>query len=222
MRFIDLGRINYKAALERQLAFVKTFHDGAQSQGTVLFCEHDPCVYTGGKRMSTFEASAEAERLRQLGAECHNSSRGGLTTWHGLGQLTVYPIMNISQMGMRNFVFNLESIILQVGQHFNVPCERMPEIGVATIKQDNNEDRKKFGFIGVAQSHGIAYHGLAVNVSNDLTWFKHIVPCGLQDLIVTSLEKETGGRVEMGAVKEIVKACFIDVFKNTPKQGNIQ
>lgn len=205
MKFVDLFRINYQSALSKQLAIVKDYQ-GA----TVLFCEHEPCVYTAGKRLPDFAASPDAARLQRLGADCHNTNRGGLLTWHGAGQLTVYPIIDISGMGMREYVRRLETVIIQVGERFGVPCERMCEVGVAT----KTTIRRKFGFIGVAQSHGISFHGIAINVSNDLDWFNNITPCGMEGLVVTSLERETGKKIEMDAVKETVKHSFTTTFTN--------
>lgn len=195
LKIVDLGRISYSKAFEVQLAALQHY-----TQPILFLCEHDPPVYTAGKRMANWADSPQAVSLRLLGADCHSTSRGGLLTWHGPGQLTVYPVLDISRIGMRHHVAALEQCIVSLGIAFGVPCERMPEVGVFTT-----QTKRKFGFIGVAQAHGIAYHGFAINVCNDLSWFSRITPCGLENLVVTSLAGELGHPVAVEDVKEQVR-----------------
>lgn len=198
MKFIDLGKASYASVLELQMDCLSNY-----SCPTVILCEHDPPVYTAGKRLQDFENSQEAIRLRNLGAECHSASRGGLLTWHGLGQLVAYPILDIAKIGMRVYVGMLEKLIINTASAFGVPCEQMAETGVVTSLH-----KRKFGFIGVAQSHGISYHGLSINVNNDLSWFSHIVPCGIANLEITSLYREISKPISVDSVKERLQYEF--------------
>ena len=202
MKIVDLGRVAYKAALELQLKAVKNY-----TEPVIYICEHDPPVYTAGKRLLNWaEESKEAEGLRALGAETFSTNRGGLITWHGPGQLTVYPIMDVTAYGLKRHVHFLEDLIIELGNKCGVEAERMRDIGVFTLNT-----KRKFGFVGVAQAHGISHHGFSVNVCNDLAWFEKIVPCGLVDIKVTSLLEEARYKALISV--DHVKRVLIDILQ---------
>lgn len=155
---------------------------------SVLVLQHPP-VYTLGKRGTESHFKLPREVLQRKGFDIVNIARGGETTYHGPGQLVVYPILNLreSSLGPRAYVESLEDIVSQTLEQYDVSARgRVPgRTGVWV------EDRKICA-IGVKISQGITSHGLALNVSMDLSPYQHIVPCGIPDKKMTSLAQETG------------------------------
>lgn len=190
----NVGRIAYQPALllQKHLAeCYKSAIDGSPTSNsitndTLLLVEHDP-VYTIGIRNNQYDAKEES-RLKALGAEFYKTNRGGLITFHGPGQLVAYPIMNIKNLdkpGVRCYVSSIEETIIRMCKEFGITAERSPHTGVWVA--DN-----KICAIGIHASRYITTHGLALNCNTDLTWFEHIVPCGIDGKGVTSLTKQLG------------------------------
>jgi lipoyl(octanoyl) transferase len=129
----------------------------------------------------------------------YQTKRGGQITFHGPGQLVCYPIINLQtlKIPIRTFVYGLEESIIKLCSHYNICSERSPNTGVWV---GNN----KICAIGLQVTRDITSHGLALNCDNDLTWFDHIVPCGIVGKGVTSLSKETGRIITTGDVKPLL------------------
>ena len=153
----------------------------------ILLCQHHP-VYTVGIRTKDYIDQTEKARLMQLGAEFIYTDRGGLITFHGPGQLVCYPILNLKQynLSLRCYIHKLEEVIMQTCHKFGVATHRTDDVGIWV--GDN-----KIAAIGVHCQRHVTSHGLALNCNTDLSWFSHIVPCGLEGKSVTSLTREVFG-----------------------------
>jgi lipoate-protein ligase B len=208
LKVMRLGLVPYGAALRIQET-LSTLRAQKAVPDTLLALEHPP-VYTVGKRQTVHNLLKTPEELRKLGAEVFHIPRGGDVTFHGPGQVILYPILNLheSRLAARAFVEGLEDVMVETAGVYGVSARgRVPgETGVWV------EDRK-VGAVGVRISRGITTHGLALNANVDLGWFEHIVPCGIADKEVTSLEKETGGAdIRMDDVMRESVRAFCRVF----------
>ncbi|XP_072936195.1 octanoyl-[acyl-carrier-protein]:protein N-octanoyltransferase LIPT2, mitochondrial [Epargyreus clarus] len=205
----NLGLISFDTALKIQLAIARR-HLDAMMKGidanydTLLLVEHKP-VYTVGIRDDT--PKEEIMRLRSLGAEFRKTNRGGLITFHGPGQLVAYPVINLKHFktSVKWYVNSLEETVIKMCEELGVKSNRSPHTGVWV--GDN-----KVAAIGIHASRYVTTHGIAVNCDNDLSWFEHIVPCGIEDKGVTSLTKETGVVCSIDKMTPIFLTTFKKVF----------
>lgn len=212
LRFWAVGSIRYDRAYALQKLIVARHQTkiNPNGQNVVLLVEHPP-VYTIGIRTSGY-STAEEQRLRQLGADFHPTDRGGLITFHGPGQLVAYPIINLKSydLGVRTYVCALERAVMQSCRYFgvnNVRTSNAPnETGVWV-------DNAKVCAIGVHASRYITSHGLALNCNTDLSWYGHIVPCGLQGKEVTSLSKLLSADVNVETVAPVLVQALADQLK---------
>lgn len=176
----------------------------------VLFVEHTP-VYTLGK-------SADKNNILLsedvLGAPVFRIERGGDVTFHGPGQLVIYPIIDLEDFGMslREYVFNMEEVIINVIGRFDLRGERSD--GASGVWLDVGTPReRKICALGVKASRHVSMHGLAFNIKTDLSWFQKINPCGFLNKGVTSLKKELNKEPDFDVVKAIVLEEFKKIFK---------
>lgn len=214
MKYIDWGVIDYKEAWDKQneifthLISVKNTPDYLTRIGDlqqIIFCEH-PHVYTLGRNGNAGNMLIEESRLKSLNATFYKTDRGGDITYHGYGQIVVYPIVDLDAFGLslKQYVCNLEEAVIQTLLHYNLKAERAE--GATGVWFDyNTSTARKICAVGVRASHYVTMHGLAFNVSTDLSYYSHINPCGFIDKGVTSLEKELGMSVNMEEVKEILR-----------------
>ena len=184
-----LGRVDYSVALELQQTLVRLVKEGRTTH-TLLLLEHPP-VITLGRNAGAQNIVASAESLAQNGVELHETDRGGDVTFHGPGQLVGYPIFDLRafepRLGAVDFVRRLEEVLIRTCGDLGVVTERIPGLtGVWT--QDDIPG--KIAAIGVHISRAVTSHGFALNVNTSLDYFKLIVPCGISDKPVTSLEQE--------------------------------
>jgi lipoate-protein ligase B len=200
----DLGVLDYNAALALQENLVEK-KQKTDFPDTLLFVEH-PHVITlgrGGDEANAFGAE-DVPVLR--------TSRGGDVTYHGPGQLVVYPIVDLKsklRKDVHRYLRYLEAATIRTLAHFAIAAERRPPWTGIWIGD------KKIAAIGVAVRRGVTYHGLALNVSTDLNYFRRIVPCGLSWSQATSMEKELGRKVPMEEVKKIFLRRFARRFGYT-------
>ena len=201
-----LGTVGYATGLEIQRERVAARKAGAIPD-TLLLLEH-PHVYTLGRNAREGNILVSRERLAALSADVFETDRGGDVTYHGPGQLVGYPILDLTQhrRDLAWFMRSLEQVLIDVAADFGVRAERLP--GCTGVWVGN----AKLAAMGVHVSRWVTSHGFALNVSTDLGYFDHIVPCGIRNKQVTSLEKLLGRRVEMGAVAERVVEHFGKVF----------
>ncbi|XP_060650423.1 putative lipoyltransferase 2, mitochondrial [Drosophila nasuta] len=189
---VRAGRLSYTAGLQlqQQLAKQKTV-DFAEFRNFLLLLEHDP-VYTIGIRTKGYTEEDE-KRLRELGAEFHRTDRGGLITFHGPGQLVAYPILNLRQfkLSMRCYVATLEQTVIET-------CRQLGVLNASTTADTGIwVGDKKICAIGVHGSRYVTTHGIGLNCSTDLSWFEHIVPCGIEGKGVTSLSEQLQRQVSL-------------------------
>ncbi|XP_054277333.1 putative lipoyltransferase 2, mitochondrial [Macrosteles quadrilineatus] len=205
----NLGRRSYKEALSIQnsvAAHIKTLiSEDKTPSGTVLLVEHDP-VYTVGLRTKQYTERDE-EKLKQLGAEFYKTDRGGLITFHGPGQLVVYPIINLKifKPSVKWYVSNIENVVIDICRQYGLKAETSPHTGVWV-------GDKKICAIGIHGSRYVTTHGFALNCSTELEWFTHIVPCGIEGKGVTSISEELGEKITPGDVLPQLIDCFAKGF----------
>jgi lipoyl(octanoyl) transferase len=184
-----LGRVEYSTALELQQTLVRLVKEGRISH-SLLLLEHPP-VITLGRNAGEKNIVASREFLAANGVELHETDRGGDVTFHGPGQLVGYPIFDLRafepRIGAVDFVRKLEEVLIRTCGDLGVVTERIPGLtGVWT----QNDPPGKIAAIGVHISRAVTSHGFALNVNTNLDYFKLIVPCGISDKPVTSLEQE--------------------------------
>jgi lipoyl(octanoyl) transferase len=184
-----LGRVDYSMALQLQQTIIGLVKEGRITH-TLLLLEHPP-VITMGRNAGAKNIVASREFLTHNGVELHETNRGGDVTFHGPGQLVGYPIFDLRafepRMGAIDFVRKLEEVLIRTCGDLGVVTERIPGLtGVWT----QDEVPGKIAAIGVHISRAVTSHGFALNVSTNLDYFKLIVPCGIADKPVTSLEQE--------------------------------
>lgn len=184
-----LGRVDYSIALQLQQTIVALVKEGRITH-TLLLLEHPP-VITMGRNAGEKNIVASREFLTQHGVELHETNRGGDVTFHGPGQLVGYPIFDLRafepRMGAVDFVRKLEETLIRTCGDLGVVTERIAGLtGVWT----QDEVPGKIAAIGVHISRAVTSHGFALNVTTNLDYFKLIVPCGITDKPVTSIEQE--------------------------------
>ena len=236
VHLVQLGRVGYAEGLEVQRRVVEARKQGRIGD-TLLLLEH-PAVITLGRNASRSNVLASDEWLAARGVELHEVNRGGDVTYHGPGQLVGYPIVDLRGewpgkkgpfLGPVDFVRLLEEALIRVCGEFGVMAGRVPKCtGVWTLGDGNptrdNEavtngapsfvltGERKLAAIGVHVSQGVTSHGFALNVTPDLREFEWIVPCGIRDRGVTSLEAEASVEVTMEAAGNAVARAFGRVF----------
>ena len=190
-QIIRLGTVEYHRAWELQVELATKVHDGAQPN-TLLLLEHSP-VYTKGRLSKPEHILLSDEELRQKGIGVYEADRGGQVPFHGPGQLVAYPVVDLREWGGPvKYVRTLERIIVDSLADFKITAETIDGITGVWV------DGAKIAAIGVKISRGVAYHGFAINVTTDLSYYSHIVPCGIADRPVTSMAEVLGEDVDMG------------------------
>ena len=207
MQVLDLGFRDYKEVWDLQKEIHEKRVDNKTSN-TLLLVEHNP-VITMGKSGSDGNVLFPVEFLKEKGVEYYQIERGGDATYHGPGQLVGYPIFNVKDglAGIKPFINGIEKAIVTTLYDFGIKAytkEKM--IGVWT-------DRGKICSIGVAVKRWVSFHGFALNVNTDLTYFDLIVPCGLRNVEMTSMQQILGREVSMDEIKSSIVRNFSKVFR---------
>ncbi len=226
--FEDLGRMDYKACWEYQ---EKLFNEviatkvanrelsTVQQQPTtnhLLFVEH-PHVYTLGKSGDEKNLLASDHILKEQEATYYKINRGGDITYHGPGQLVAYPILDLDNFftDIHRYLRFLEEAVIKTLNDYGIVAERSNgETGV-WLEAENKQKARKICAMGVRCSRWVTMHGLGFNVNSNLAYFNNIIPCGIQDKAVTSMNKELGREVNMDEVKEKLKQYFSLLFECT-------
>ncbi len=177
---------------------------------TVLILEHPP-VYTLGRRTSLSHWGGSESALCADGAELHHVNRGGSVTFHGPGQIVVYPVLKLERYaaGPRQLIWLLEEVIIQVLERWNITGSRIigkPGVWIMT------PESQKIAFVGIRIERGVTLHGFALNVDLDLTPFQRIHPCGFPDCRVTSMAAVCQTAVSVDVVKQELAQTFATVF----------
>lgn len=203
-----LGVVPYADALAMQRALVEERRAG-RIPDVLLLLQHRPVITFGVKGDGgRAHVVATAERLAALGIETSETGRGGDVTYHGPGQLVGYPILDLrpDRCDVHRYVRDIEEVMIRVCADYGLPAGRIAGLTGTWI------GAQKIGAIGIRISRWITSHGFAFNVSTNLDHFKLIVPCGIADRGVTSLERATGRRIPIADVEESVIRHFGEVF----------
>jgi lipoyl(octanoyl) transferase len=221
--FKDLGLIDYKQCwgfqeeLFAEILAVKSSNrkenKTISTKNHLIFCEH-PHVYTLGKSGDEKNLLVNEDYLKSRGATFHKINRGGDITYHGPGQIVGYPIIDLDNFftDIHKYLRFLEEAVILTLKEYGLETERSPgETGVwfdvGTTKA------RKICALGVKSSRWVTMHGFAFNVNSDLSYFGNIIPCGISDKSVTSLQKELGKEVDMNEVRNKLKAHLIELFE---------
>ena len=203
----DLGLVPYAEALALQSDLVGRRRAG-DIPDQLLLLQH-PHVITLGTASSRAHIVADQSRLQELGIDLVDVGRGGDVTYHGPGQLVGYPILDLEpdRKDVHRYLRDLESVLVRTLGEMGIQGEPVPDLTGVWV------DGRKIAAIGVRISSGwITSHGFALNVSNDLSFFETIVPCGIQDVSVTSVSQELGRPVGVPDILGIVSRAFSEVF----------
>ena len=224
--FKDLGILDYKACWDYQETLfnetvaLKIANRSAEPESQIatknhlLFVEH-PHVYTLGKSGDTSHLLINEHQLEEKEATYYKINRGGDITYHGPGQLVGYPILDLDHFftDIHKYLRLLEETIILTLDEYGIKAGRSKgETGV-WLDEDNIFKARKICAMGVRCSRWVTMHGWGFNVNSNLDYFKNIVPCGIQDKAVTSLNKELGQNVDMLEIKEKLKKHFAALFE---------
>lgn len=208
MKTLDLGRLSYLPAWEVQKQVADEVMGGGED--TLIFVEHDP-VLTLGASFHQENLLFSLEEYQERGIEVVTTDRGGDVTYHGPGQLVIYPIFDLKRHGqdLHRWMRDLEEAVIVALAAFGVASHRFPpNTGVWT----SGPPGRKVAAIGVKVRKWVSLHGIALNCDNDLSTFDLIVPCGIVGHGVTSLSKVVGRTVTVDEAKPVVERAFSAVF----------
>ncbi len=225
-KFIDLGLIDYQKALEYQtelfsgILAVKSENrnlpeaDQEPTTNFLIFCEH-PHVFTLGKSGNEENLIVKKEDLDSIQASYYHTNRGGDITYHGPGQIVVYPVLDLENFftDIHRYMRLMEESIIQSLTEFQIVSGRIPGLTGVWLDSENKVKARKICALGVKTSRWVTLHGMAFNVNTDLSYFNHIVPCGINDKAVTSLEKETGTHQDLEKIKVLLKIKIASQFE---------
>jgi lipoyl(octanoyl) transferase len=207
-----LGLIDYKEAWDYQEKLLKeavdlkiAFRNGQTTeipQNYLLFCQH-PHVYTLGKSGKQEHLLLNEEQLKVHEATYYKINRGGDITYHGPGQLVVYPIFDLEQFftDIHKYMRLLEEAVILTLTDFGIESGRVEGLTGVWIEGDTDRARKICA-MGVKCSRWVTMHGIGFNVNTDLNYFSHIIPCGIDDKAVTSMQQELGAELDINEVSE--------------------
>jgi len=206
LTYCDLGFIDYKEAWDLQkevlnLRYNKKIHD-------ILFLLEHPHTYTLGKTADKKNLIGSQNFLSSNNISVYDIDRGGDITYHGPGQIVGYPIIDLNEWekDTHKFLRALEEVLIKTCADYGIKAERNSKYTGVWI---NN---RKIAAIGIKISRWITMHGFAFNVNTDLELFKGIIPCGISDKDVTSLQKELGCEINISSVKKIIAGNFQNIF----------
>jgi lipoyl(octanoyl) transferase len=219
----DLGLIDYKKCWDYQeelfaeiLAVKSANRKENKTEATknhLILCEH-PHVYTLGKSGDKKNLLVNNDYLKSRGATFHKINRGGDITYHGPGQIVGYPILDLDNFftDIHKYLRFLEEAVILTLKEYGLVSERSP--GETGVWFDVGTPKaRKICALGVKSSRWVTMHGFAFNVNSDLSYFGNIIPCGITDKSVTSLQQELGGEMNMEEVKNKVKSHLVDLFE---------
>ena len=213
--FRELDTIEYSEAFNIQENLFKqnieNKNNNKLTTNYLLFCEH-PHVYTLGKSGDQNNLLVNNDFLKKINATYYKTNRGGDITYHGFGQLVIYPIFDLNNFSIliKKYIYNIEEVIIKTLKHYKIDGQRIEK--ASGIWLTDRKIHRKICALGVRVSRGITMHGLAFNLNTDLSYFKHINPCGLQDKGVTSLQKEMKYKIQIEQIKIYLIKYFNEIF----------
>lgn len=201
---LDLGIKDYKETLIIQYELIEKVYK-KELNNTLIFVEH-PHVITLGRK-------AKTDNILDKTLPIYNIERGGDVTYHGFGQLVGYPIFDFSkEKDIGKFLRNLEQVIINTLEQYNIKALRKEKHTGVWLCHNSNESNKKIASIGISFKNWISYHGFALNVSTDLSYFFKINPCGLESQVMTSMEQILGKNIDINDVKKNIYKFFLEYF----------
>ena len=230
LNFSDLGLMDYLPAFEYQEKLMKEIIDiklanrekseseTVETPNYLLFVEH-PHVYTIGKSGDEHNMLANSAKLKEIDATYVKTNRGGDITYHGFGQLVGYPVLDLDNFKSDIFLYmrNLEEVIIRTIAEYGLTGERSE--GQTGVWMDVGKPyARKICAMGVKTSKWVTMHGFGLNMNTDLRYFEYIIPCGIKDKAVTSLQRElerTFTDEDIAELKEKIKKHFTEVFEAT-------
>ncbi len=223
--FEDLGIIDYKKAwdyqeeLHKKVVDIKLKNRELSPENQIptpnylLYCEHTH-VYTLGKSGSEENLLLNKSQLAENNATFYKINRGGDITYHGPGQLVVYPIFDLENFftDIHKYLRFLEEAVILTLQEYGLKAGRVQGLTGVWIEGDNIINARKICAMGVKCSRWITMHGIGFNINAELDYFKNIIPCGINDKAVTSMEKELGKKVDMAELKQKLLDNLANIF----------
>ncbi len=219
----DLGLIDYKQCWDYQTKLFdatvqlkiqnRKFPDNSvPTKNHLIFCEH-PHVYTLGKSGDLKNLLIDGHKRKEKNISFYKINRGGDITYHGPGQLVVYPILDLDYFfsDIHKYLRLLEETVILTLQDYGIVGQRLEGFTGVWV-DDKKETPRKICAIGVKCSRWVTMHGIGFNINSNLDYFKHIVPCGIEDKSVTSLQKETNQEIDMEELKIRFKKNFKILF----------
>lgn len=187
------------------------------TENHLIFCEHEH-VYTLGRSGKENHLLIDSNQLKKIGATYYETGRGGDITYHGPGQLVGYPILDLDNFftDIHKYMRLMEEAIILTCAHYGVDAGRIDGLTGVWIDHDVEKrprNPRKICAMGVKTSRWVTMHGFALNVNTDLNYFNYIVPCGISDKAVTSLEKEVGAQLNMEEVGVVMLEHFARLFE---------
>ncbi|MEA5405005.1 lipoyl(octanoyl) transferase LipB [Arcicella sp. DC2W] len=224
--FQNLGLIDYQTAwdyqekLHAEIVAIKLNNKHLEvdkqelTPNYLLFCEH-PHVYTLGKSGKLEHLLLDADGLEKHEAKYYKINRGGDITYHGKGQLVGYPIFDLENFftDIHKYMRFLEEAVIRTCADFGIDAGRIQGLTGVWIDHLEQKNPRKICAMGVKASRWVTMHGFALNVNTDLNYFKHIVPCGIEDKAVTSIEQELGKPQDFQAVSDRMAKHLKDIFE---------
>jgi lipoyl(octanoyl) transferase len=225
VKFQDLGTIKYQEAWDYQesifektvaekIKFRKEEITDVYPENHLLFCEHPP-VYTLGKSGDMNNLLLDEVGLENKHIDFHKINRGGDITFHGLGQIVGYPILDLDQFytDIHKYLRMLEEGIIRTLATYGIEAGRIEGLTGVWLDVDDPIKARKICALGIKCSRWVTMHGFAFNVNTDLGYFGNIIPCGIDDKAVTSMQQELGGPVDIKAVSAELKKHLTELFE---------
>ena len=224
--FIHLGLVDYQQATDYQASLLakivaikkenreRDASNQLPTENFLIFCEH-PHVFTIGKSGDEENLKINKDELHTLDATYHHTNRGGDITYHGPGQIVGYPIIDLENFftDIHKYMRLLEESVIQTLAVFGIQAGRIPGLTGVWLDQNNNTRARKICALGVKTSRWVTMHGFAFNVNTNQNYFDYIIPCGIADKAVTSLEKELGQRQDIKKIEAVLKQKIAEVFE---------
>lgn len=227
VNFEDLGKVDYQKAWDYQTKLFdasvnnkianrkeedETKHVNIKHH--LLFCEH-PHVYTLGKSGDVSHLLLQKDELEKKNVQFFKINRGGDITYHGPGQIVGYPIFDLDQIftDIHKYLRFLEEAVIMTIAEYGIKGERFEGLTGVWIDPEHPAKARKICAMGVKCSRWVTMHGLALNVNTDLNFFNNIVPCGITDKQVTSIQKELGKEIDIEEVKQKLKVNIAKLFE---------